>query len=360
MRLFEAIVEANNRAVSGDKTAGLHPADHADSLPVIALTCIDPRLNRLLPDALGITEEQFIWLRNSGNIIFEPMSSMMRTLALACAVKGGKEIAVIGHTDCHVQQTSVSELTERFRALGIDRTRLPDNLNEFFGLFASERQNVINAAATIRSSPLIGPKVPVHGFLMDINSGRLEWLVNGYQPTPAVSSEVRLEAKIGGTPLFDVGVSLPAFQLGEMKFPDFKIGDLTLQVGTAASSETAMSAPTSAAILQPLGESEKPKPAFHFQINPALKYKILGSDRKEYGPVLGAKILEWLTEGRIDGQTPAQVETSAEWRPLAALGELLKQSHIPLPPPLRPTLHVEKGKKPGPKKTGKYDHGPYL
>jgi hypothetical protein len=27
MRLFEAIIDANHRAVAGDATAGLHPAD---------------------------------------------------------------------------------------------------------------------------------------------------------------------------------------------------------------------------------------------------------------------------------------------------------------------------------------------
>src|SRR5712675_658740 len=100
MRLFEAIVEANQRAASGAVHAGFVLADYLESLPAIALTCIDPRLNRLLPDALGLPEEHFIWLRNAGNIITGPMSSTLRSIALACAVKGGREIAIIGHTDC--------------------------------------------------------------------------------------------------------------------------------------------------------------------------------------------------------------------------------------------------------------------
>src|SRR5881296_424547 len=114
MRLFEAIVDANNRALSGDANAGLRPDEFASSLPIVALTCIDPRLNRLMPEVLGIPEDQFIWLRNAGNIIFGTTSSMTRTLALACAVKGGKEIAIIGHSDCKVRQTSVLQLTDRF------------------------------------------------------------------------------------------------------------------------------------------------------------------------------------------------------------------------------------------------------
>src|ERR1039457_6737796 len=165
MRLFEAIIDANHRAVDGDNSAGLHPAEFAEDLPVIALTCIDPRLNGFFPNVLGIPAEQFIWLRNAGNIITAPLSSTMRSLALACAVKGGKEIAVIGHTDCQVAKTTTMQLLDKLKAFGVERHLLPDNINEFFGTFGSERQNVIKACDIIRQSPLIGPKIPVHGLL---------------------------------------------------------------------------------------------------------------------------------------------------------------------------------------------------
>ena len=94
--------------------------------------------------------EQFIWLRNAGNIITGPLSSTMRSLALACAVKGGKEIAIIGHTDCQVCQTTAMQLLDKLKELGVERHLLPDNISDFFGMFASERQNVIKA---VRSRP---------------------------------------------------------------------------------------------------------------------------------------------------------------------------------------------------------------
>ena len=216
MKLFEAIVEANQRAARGE-SAGLRPSEFADALPIVALTCIDPRLNPLMPEVLGIPEENFIWLRNAGNIITGPVSSTLRSLALACAVKGGKEIAVIGHTDCRVKQTSASELIDRLRALGIDRSKLPDNMQEFFGLFASERQNVIKAVDFVRNSPLIGPAIPVHGLLVDIQTGQLEWLVNGYQ-------SFATSAATG--PTAPRGLNLPAFDMGHMTFPDMKIGEV--------------------------------------------------------------------------------------------------------------------------------------
>ena len=187
MPLLDALVEWNHQAVTAE---GAHPLDletFAESLPLIALTCIDPRLNAFFPKALGLRDEQFIWLRNAGNVITGPASSTMRSLALACAVKGGREIAIIGHTDCGVRKIGMAELTDRFRALGIPREKLPDDLVGYFGMFASERQNVITAVEFTRQSPLIGPRVPVHGLLFDVSNGRIEWVVNGYGAVAAAN-----------------------------------------------------------------------------------------------------------------------------------------------------------------------------
>ena len=231
MRLLEAIIDANHRAVGGDADAGVRPADFADELPVIALTCIDPRLNALFPNVLGIPADQFIWLRNAGNIITGPLTSTMRSLALACAVKEGREIAIIGHTDCHVRQTTALQLLEKLKHLGVDRAELPENINEFFGMFASERQNVIKSCGYARQSPLIGPKIPVHGLLVDIQTGKLEWIVNGYEVWRTVSKSAELGA--GHATGLDIGSlgGMGKFDPGEMKFPDLKIGEAGGQKG---------------------------------------------------------------------------------------------------------------------------------
>ena len=223
MRLFEAIIEANHKAAAGEN-AGLHPAEFADSLPLAALTCIDPRLNPLIPGVLGIPEDQFIWLRNAGNIITNPLSSTMRSLSLACAVKNAEEVAIIGHTDCQVCKTTTMQLLERLKHLGIERHVLPDNVNEYFGLFSSERQNVIKGCEIVRSSPLIGAKVPVHGLLVDIQTGRLEWLVNGYQAWATMGDGWNEVVRSAGETV-DKLKMLADFNIGEMKFPETRIGE---------------------------------------------------------------------------------------------------------------------------------------
>jgi len=224
MRLFEAIVDANHRALAGDEHAGLHPAEFESEFPIVALTCIDVRLNPLLPEVLGVPKEQFIWLRNAGNIITGPLSSTMRSLALACVVKGGKEIAIIGHTDCQVGKTTTMQLIDGFRELGVERQALPGNVNEFFGMFASERANVIKAVDAVRHSPLIGPKIPVHGLLVDIETGKVEWLVNGYQTLEIMGASMN-ESVASASHRLETLKSLTDVEIGGIKFPDTKIGD---------------------------------------------------------------------------------------------------------------------------------------
>lgn len=251
MRLFDAIIDANHRALAGDAKAGIHLPDYASELPVVALTCVDPRLNALFPGAMALPPESFIWLRNAGNIITGPLSSTMRSIALACAVKGGREIAIIGHTDCQVRRTTISELMERFKALGVPRNQLPENLAEFFGTFASEQQNVIRAVEIVRQSPLIGPKIPVHGLMVEVSTGRLEWVVNGYDALARQAAQMgialktmeaigNLEEKIGKA-------------VGEIKFPEIKIGEIATEVKNLIPE-------TKPAIVQPVNPPPPPPP----------------------------------------------------------------------------------------------------
>lgn len=230
MRLFEAIIEANHQAAAGDANAGLRPAEFTDALPVAALTCFDARLNPLLPEVLGLPEEWFIWLRNAGNVVTHSTSSTVRSLALACAVKGAREICVIGHTDCQICRTSTMQLLERLKSLGVQRQLLPDNVNEFFNVFSSERQNVIKACEVVRSSQLISPQIPVHGLLLDTSTGRLEWLVNGYQNWAAPGAPGSGMLRSAGETV-DKLKSLAEFQFGEMKFPETKIGEFVTPAG---------------------------------------------------------------------------------------------------------------------------------
>lgn len=51
-------------------------------------------------------------------------------------------------------------------------------------------------------------------------------------------------------------------------------------------------------------------------------YRIIGGDRKEYGPVAAEELRRWLAEGRLNAQSLAAIEPGGEWKPLSAFPEL--------------------------------------
>ena len=54
-------------------------------------------------------------------------------------------------------------------------------------------------------------------------------------------------------------------------------------------------------------------------------YKIIGGDKKEYGPVSADDLRHWIAEGRLSPQSLIQAEGSSEWKPLAAFAEFSAQ-----------------------------------
>lgn len=342
MRLFEAIVKANKESSNPISSVNFDTAQFKESLPIVILTCIDPRLNKLFPNVLGVSDEEFIWLRNAGNIITGSFSSTIRSLSLACAVKQGKEIAVIGHTDCLIGKSTVLSITEQFKKLGIDRIKLPDNLVEFFGLFASERQNVINATQFIRQSALISSKVPVHGLLLDTNTGKMEWIVNGYETLGAQSTQFSTTLESAATKVQATVGMIQDFQVGSTTVAETKIGEAIEKIGEMASKAKQ--------IIQENPEAATPaelveKAAIDFTKNIIQEqlYKIIGSDNRLYGPVSGTKIIEWLNDGRITDSTPIQIQGTNGWKTIKDLLES-DTSNFPAAPIISETVKRLKGR----------------
>jgi hypothetical protein len=66
-------------------------------------------------------------------------------------------------------------------------------------------------------------------------------------------------------------------------------------------------------------------------------YKIIGADKKEYGPVSAEQLCEWIQQGRVSAQTLVQAEGQTDWRPVIAFpefAEALAAKSPSSPPPL--------------------------
>ncbi len=50
-------------------------------------------------------------------------------------------------------------------------------------------------------------------------------------------------------------------------------------------------------------------------------FKLLGTDKKEYGPVTADQIRAWIAQGRANARTQLQADGSTEWKPLADFPE---------------------------------------
>lgn len=52
-------------------------------------------------------------------------------------------------------------------------------------------------------------------------------------------------------------------------------------------------------------------------MNRSLMYKIIGEDRKEYGPATYEQVCQWLAQRRVNGKTVVQAVGTGQWRALA-------------------------------------------
>ncbi|HZM04551.1 MAG TPA: DUF4190 domain-containing protein [Candidatus Saccharimonadales bacterium] len=71
-------------------------------------------------------------------------------------------------------------------------------------------------------------------------------------------------------------------------------------------------------------------------------YKIIGADQKEYGPISVDQLRQWISEGRVNGQTRVLVEGSGVWRTVSQLPEFAAMAPVPPPAPISMPVNAPK------------------
>ena len=187
MRIDE-ILAYNERFV---EQTHLPTIGHAPRRHMAVVTCMDCRLVQMFEQALGLERGDVLELRTAGATISEnerdgAANDLIRSLAGGIYLLGVREVAVIGHTQCGLAHADFTALVASMQALGVDPHKLIEQeklgdmqgLLRWFGVFNDVHVNVREVVNVIRRSPYL-PKIPVHGLVIDIITGKLELVDKG-------------------------------------------------------------------------------------------------------------------------------------------------------------------------------------
>ena len=186
--MLDEILASNERFV---REQHLPIIGHAPRKHTAVVTCMDCRLVETFEPALGLKRGDVVELRTAGATISAPEreqggNDLIRSLAGAIYLLGVREVVVVGHTECGLSKVNPTALTASMQALGVDPQQLiereglgdMDGLTRWVGAFSDVHLNVKEVVQAIRTSPYL-PRIPVHGLVIDITTGKLELVDKG-------------------------------------------------------------------------------------------------------------------------------------------------------------------------------------
>jgi carbonic anhydrase len=153
---------------------------------LVVLTCMDTRLVELLPRAMGVRNGDIKLIKNAGAIVSHPFGSVMRSILVAVYELGAAEVAVVGHSGCGMTSLSCARVIEKARQRGVSDDTLAMlknagiDLDRWLTGFDRVETGVEESVKIIRNHPLLPKDVPIHGLVIDSETGKLDVLVDGY------------------------------------------------------------------------------------------------------------------------------------------------------------------------------------
>lgn len=166
--------------------------DRFPNKKLIIITCMDTRLVELLPKAMNIRNGDVMMIKVAGAVVSHPFGGVMRSILVAVYKLGAEEIAVVGHHGCGMVGLNSQDLLQRTEELGIspDVLRTLNHsgvpLSDWLKGFERVEDGVLATVNMIRNHPLLPKSLPVHGLVMDPETGKLDVVAEGY---PRVNAE---------------------------------------------------------------------------------------------------------------------------------------------------------------------------
>lgn len=186
MRLLDEILRHNKEFVR-EKRYEQYKTTKYPNKKMVILTCMDTRLIELLPRALNVSNGDAKIIKTAGAVVSHPYGSIMRSILVAVYQLQANEILVVGHHDCGMAGMKAETMIEQMKARGI-REEVIDfldysgiNVSEWLEGFQCLEDSVRHSVEMIKKHPLLPKDVPVHGLIIDPETGKLDLVVNGYE-----------------------------------------------------------------------------------------------------------------------------------------------------------------------------------
>lgn len=149
------------------------------------LSCMDTRMTKLLPAALGLQNGDAKLIKNAGAVVTHPWGSVMRSLLVAVFDLKVEEIMVIAHYDCGMRGLNAQAFVQKACRAGIPKERVEMMKNAGVDLerwltgFDDVEDSVCHTVGLIRRHPLMPANVAVHGLIMHPTTGKLTVVSDG-------------------------------------------------------------------------------------------------------------------------------------------------------------------------------------
>ncbi|WP_029099490.1 beta-class carbonic anhydrase [Brevibacillus thermoruber] len=186
MTKLEEILAFNREFVARKEYEAFKTTKFPDKRLVI-LSCMDTRLEELLPKAMNLRNGDFKHVKSAGAIVSHPFGSVMRSILVALYALNAEEVMVVGHYDCGMSMISAEDMLNKMKQQGIAAETISllqnagINLKTWLRGFDSVEESVKRSVEVIANHPLLPRRVPVHGLLINPETGQLDLVVNGYE-----------------------------------------------------------------------------------------------------------------------------------------------------------------------------------
>lgn len=179
--MIDKMLEFNKQFVESKAYEQYKTSKYPDK-KIAIVTCMDTRLVKLLPAALGINNGDVKIIKNAGGTITNSFDSTVRSLLVAIYELGVEEVMIIGHTTCGVQGMDSQEMLHLMRQRGIDEEHISlmkhcgIDLDSWLHGFDNTESAVLETVDLVKNHPLVPKDVVVRGYIMDSETGALTQL----------------------------------------------------------------------------------------------------------------------------------------------------------------------------------------